>query len=181
LDTPPEPTERAAPASAALIAAAYEQLKQIARVSGARPGDTLNTTALVHEAYLKICQHPLAASSAGEHLKSLAARAMRQVLIDQARRASADKRGGGATAVSLENIDIAAPASTVDLLALEQALNSIERLCPRLARITEMHVFCGIAFAEIAEALGLTERTVLRDWRKARVLLVEFLDLPLYG
>jgi len=102
---------------------------------------------------------------------ALAARAMRQVLIDSARRNGADKRGGFALKVTLDPNAVTAPDAAADVLALDQALTTLEQVDERAARVVQLHFFAGLPFAEIAELEGITVRTVMRDWQAARALL----------
>ena len=135
-----------------------------------RGGDaTLSTTALVHETWLRIAGADLTLNDRA-HFFRIAARAMRRVLIDATRQRDALKRGGGVAALTLDTAWPAAAAS-LDLLALDQALEELAVSEPRLARIVELHFFAGLDFIEIARLLDLSERTVGRDWRTARALL----------
>ena len=150
----------------------YEELRRLAhlqlRRSGPRP--TLNTTALVHEAYLKLAG-AAAEWSGEEHFLSLAARVMRQVLVDYARAQATEKRGGELRRVEL--VDPADGALPLDeLLAIDDALQRLEQADPRLAQIVLLRFFAGLTHAEIADVLSLSERSVERDWRKARVFLL---------
>src|SRR5689334_2983362 len=170
-----------------LFSVTYEELRRLA--SSVRRGDpsaTLTPTALVNEAWLKLADSPWLASTSPLHFKRIAARAMRQVLVEAARRRSASKRGGGAAAVTLdESLDegldgalgesfaaIGADASSVDdLLALDAALDALARVSPRQATLVESRFFGGLAVPETAQLLGVSEATVLRDWRVARAWL----------
>ncbi|MDC8011056.1 ECF-type sigma factor [Tahibacter soli] len=149
----------------------YDELHRCAhrQLRGARD-QTLSTTALVHETYLKLAGGALDATSRA-HFMALAARAMRQVLIDQARRAQAGKRGGGIALVTLDEHVPDGGDIAVDVLALDQALSQLETVDDRAARVVQWHFFGGLSFAEIAQIEGLTVRTVLRDWQAARALL----------
>lgn len=135
-----------------------------------RGGDaTLSTTALVHETWLRLAGADLTLNDRA-HFFRVAARAMRRVLIDAARQRNALKRGDGLPPVTLDT-QSPAPACSMDLLALDQALEELALSEPRLARIVELHFFAGLDFREIAHLLDLSERTVGRDWRTARALL----------
>lgn len=149
----------------------YDELHRCAhrQLRGSRD-QTLSTTALVHETYLKLSGGALDASSRA-HFMALAARAMRQVLIDHARRVQADKRGGGVALVTLDEHVPDSSDVAVDVLALDQALSQLETVDDRAARVVHWHFFGGLSFAEIAQIEGLTVRTVLRDWQAARALL----------
>jgi RNA polymerase sigma factor (TIGR02999 family) len=158
-----------------LMAVAYEELRRIARSARASNGRGFNTTTLVHEAYLKLCHYSGVESL--EHLKSIAARAMRQIIVDHLRHQRAQKRGGAAVEDSLGDIALPVASNSFDLLLVDQALHHIESIDPRLASIVDMIVFAGMTMAEIASVVGLTERTVFRDWRKARAILSDYLSL----
>lgn len=141
--------------------------RQLAR---RRPGDTLSTTALVHEVYLKLTDSAHQSYQDRVHFFAVASRAMRQILVDYARRMTAAKRGGG-LAVSLDPDQLGNPGRAEELLALDEALARLEGLDERLARNVEMRFFGGLSVEETAEALGVSPRTVKRDWRKARAFL----------
>jgi RNA polymerase sigma factor (TIGR02999 family) len=150
----------------------YEELhgrahRQLAR---RRPGDTLSTTALVHEAYLKLTDSAHQSYQDRVHFFAVASRAMRQILVDYARRMTAAKRAGG-FAVSLDPDQLGDPGRAEELVALDEALERLERLDERLARNVEMRFFGGLSVEETAEVLGVSPRTVKRDWRKARAFL----------
>ncbi|MFO1493687.1 MAG: ECF-type sigma factor [Lysobacterales bacterium] len=161
----------------ALFRIAYTELRLLARGVRRRAGPaTLNTTALVHEAFLKLRLQPGAENHDGEHLRALVARAMRHILIDHARRRNADKRGGGIAAVTLGPLDAASQAAEVDLVDIDRALTALEAADPRLGRVVELHLFAGMDMSEIGQVLGITERTAFRDWRRARAFLAARID-----
>ena len=151
----------------------YAELKRIAHRHLAGGGGTMQTTGLVHEAWLKLRKGD-AAVECEAHLLNLASRAMRQIVVDAARARAADKRGGDALRVTLTDRVHHADAETddVDVLALEQSLERLERVEPRLAQVVEMRFYGGLGFDEIGRALEVTERTVYRDWRAARALIL---------
>lgn len=156
----------------------YADLRRLARREHRRaayPSDTLRTTALVHEAYLKLAHH--GGFRDRGHFLATAALAMRQVLVSHARRRLADKRGGGAAPLPLDlDMGDGLLAETEErILALEEALRRLEQSHPRLARVVECRYFAGYTEVETAEALGVTDRTVQRDWSKAKALLYEAL------
>ncbi|HEV8125922.1 MAG TPA: sigma-70 family RNA polymerase sigma factor [Gemmatimonadales bacterium] len=142
--------------------------RQLAR---SRPGDTLSTTALVHETYLKLVGSTHQAYLDRGHFFAVAARAMRQILVDYARSRLADKRGGGARNSTLEPEQLAGPQRSEDLIALDEALIELSQLDERLAETVELRYFAGLSVEEVAEARGVSPRTVKRDWRKARAFL----------
>jgi len=150
----------------------YERLRSMARgrLAGGS-GVTLNTTALVHEAYLKFVNHEGVELRDRNHFFAVAARAMRQILIDHVRRDRAAKRGGAGHPTGLSGIEVGREDRVVELLELDAALDRLAALSERLARIVELRFFAGLSFEEVAGVLGVTERTVYRDWRKARAIL----------
>lgn len=155
-----------------LFSAAYEELRRLAvSVKGADAGATLNPTALVNEAYLKLAASLRLAPSSRLHFKRIAARAMRQVLIEAARRRNAVKRGGDYAFVTFdEGIDGAA-AECEEVLSLDAALERLASFSPRQALLVELRFFGGFDAAEAAEIMGVSESTVARDWRVARAWL----------
>ena len=155
-----------------LVPLLYEQLRSIAhRQIARRPnGATLDTTGLVHEAYLKIVHHARAARYEEAHFLALASLAMRHVLVNRAQARGRLKRGGADRLVTLDEERIALDQNDA-LLQLEDALSHLAELEPRLARVVECRFFGGMSEEEIAAALGVTVRTVQRDWAKARMLL----------
>lgn len=152
--------------------ALYAQLQALARRElRATPRNTLCTTALVHEVYLKLQRGLSQAGDRGSFL-ALAAKAMRCVLVDHARARRAGKRGGDLARVTLvTDIPLGTEDRQVDLLEIEQGLQALERLEPRLVTVVECRFFAGMEFGEIADHLGLSPRTVHRDWRRARAFL----------
>ncbi len=161
----------------ALLPRVYDELRALARarLRRHRPGDTLNTTALVHEAFLKLTANEAPSFEDRTHFFALAARAMRFVLVSYARERTAQKRGGGAPDLPLdEQIAVAADAAhteAADLLTLDAALEQLAAVSERLAEVVELRFFGGMQYAEIAEATGRSEATVKRDWRRARAWL----------
>lgn len=169
-----------ATASGRLFELVYADLRQLAarHVRGAR-GAGPSPTSLVHEAFLRIARREELPYADRTHFFAVASRAMRQIVIDEARSRSAGKRGGGRAAVAIDEVAVAAPAAATpveELLAIHDALSVLEAEAPRLAEVVEWHFFGGLTFGEIAEARGVSERTVLRDWRAARALLHERLE-----
>lgn len=179
MDPPPAPDPLAADAGEAYrqrFIELYNELQRIARreLAGSRR-HSLHTTVLVHEAYLKLNGQALDVSQRGSFL-ALAAKAMRHVLIDHLRARGASKRGGDQVRVTLmTDIPLNAPADGIDLLDIETGLQALERLDPRLVTVVECRFYAGMEFREIATQLGLTERTIHRDWRKARAFLLAHL------
>lgn len=155
-----------------LFSATYEELRRLAAsVSRRDPGRTLNPTALVNEAYLKLADSLPSEPSSRLHFKRIAARAMRQVLVEAARRRMALKRGGGVAFVTLDETMNVAAESSEDLLELDSALHDLAKMHPRQALMVECRFFGGLDIAETAELLEVSESTILRDWRAARAWL----------
>lgn len=157
----------------AAFVAAYAELRRLAaHMQRAERGATLDPTGLVNEAWLKLSRSPGLADTSPLHFKRIAARAMRQVLVESARRRSATKRGGpDQVAITLDE-NLGDPGSiATDVLALDGALDGLGALHPRPAAVVEARFFGGLTVGEIAGALGVSEATVLRDWRTARAWL----------
>lgn len=162
-----------------LFARVYDELQRLAhRIGGGRSGETLCTTALVHEAYLKLVPSARLGWESRAHFFGAAARAMRQILVGAARRRSAQKRGGGDWAVTFEEGEHAAPAKPEDLLALDAALERLSAIEPRRARVVEFRFFAGLTTEETARALNVSTPTVERDWRSARAWLTHQIGEP---
>jgi len=156
-----------------LMPVVYEHLRVIARHQLAirERGGTLSTTGLVHEAYLKLVDQSRVAWSDRAHFFALASVAMRHVLVDRAKARLALKREGALQRVTLDNEQIASDDQPEALLDLNDALDRLAAVEPRLARVVECRFFGGLTENETAETLGITTRTVQRDWAKARMLL----------
>jgi RNA polymerase sigma factor (TIGR02999 family) len=155
------------------VALAYRELRAIAH-QRLRAGDargTLTTTALVHEAYLKLADNSAHDFQDRAHFLALASVVMRHVLVDRARQISALKRGGINQRITFDDNQLAMETESTALLQLDDALEELARFEPRLARVVECRFFGGLTEKETADALDLTVRTVQRDWVKARVLL----------
>lgn len=152
---------------------AYPELRRIARryLRRERPGHTLQPTALVHEAYLRMVDQRGAAQNA-PHFVALAAQMMRRILVNHALSRKAEKRGGGETHIPLEDdLPVAADVQSVDVLALNQALEELELLDARQAKIVELRYYGGLSIEETAEALSVSTATVKRDWLTAKLWL----------
>jgi RNA polymerase sigma factor (TIGR02999 family) len=156
-----------------LVPVVYEHLRAIARRQLAlRPGGgTLSTTGLVHEAYIKLANQANAGWRDRGHFFAIASVAMRHVLVDRAKSRLAQKRGGARHRVTLDDDQLPADDQPEALLELNDAVERLAAVEPRLARVVECRFFGGLSEAETAEALGITTRTVQRDWSKARMLL----------
>jgi RNA polymerase sigma factor (TIGR02999 family) len=157
-----------------LLPMVYDDLRRIARRQlRSQPGQTLDTTSLVHESYLKMVDQRKADWQSRIHFLAVAARAMRQVIISYARRRGAAKRGAGSIRETLDEGRIAVADQAEQLLALDQALNRLAERDERLVRVVECRFFAGLKEEETAEALGVSLRTVQRDWMRARAWLRE--------
>jgi RNA polymerase sigma factor (TIGR02999 family) len=156
-----------------LFSVTYEELRRLAAtVRRDHPNTTLNPTALVNEAWLKLSKSPDIAASSPLHFKRIAARAMRQVLVEAARRRSSNKRGGGAEiTVTFDEAVQRKPSGGEEILALNTALDSLARMNPRQAVMVESRFFGGLDIPETATLLNVSEATVLRDWRAAKAWL----------
>lgn len=155
-----------------LFVATYEELRRLAAtVSRADPSATLSPTALVNEAWLKLAATPAVGAATRLHFKRIAARAMRQVLIEAARRRNAEKRGSGVALVTFDDSAKQIPSSASELLSLDEALEALARVNPRQALMVESRFFGGLDVSETAELLQVSEATILRDWRAAKAWL----------
>ena len=161
----------------ALFPLVYGELRSMAhrQLGYRRTGQTINTTALVHEAYLKLVDQTQVTWESRNHFFGVAAKAMRHILVDYARRRNAQKRGGGQQHTLLDEADIRVEAQAGELLALDDALTQLAALNERLSQIVELRFFGGMTVEETAAALDISERTVKRDWRKARAFLYQAL------
>jgi RNA polymerase sigma factor (TIGR02999 family) len=175
--TPPEDEGHTASAES-LFPLAYDELLRVAHRHLAReqPGHTLSTTALVHEAYLKLAGSDGAAWRERARFLAIASRAMRQILVDHARARNRDKRGGGVYPVTLRTDAGAQREEEVDLLSLDAALAKLTAHDSRLGQVVGCRFFGVLTAAETAEALGVSLRTVERDWTRARAHLAVLLD-----
>ncbi len=157
-----------------LFSLAYEELRRLASsIKRGDPSITLSPTALVNEAWLKLAKAPNLAATSRLHFKRIAARAMRQLLVEAARRRNAHKRGGDGEVIFVsfdDSLDRAASGQE-NLLALDSALTELARLAPRQALIVESRFFGGLEVSEISNLIGVSEATILRDWRAAKAWL----------
>jgi RNA polymerase sigma factor (TIGR02999 family) len=151
----------------------YDELRRVAHAHfrAERAGHLLQTTALVHEAYLRLVDLDRINLRNRAHLLALAARLMRQILVDQARRNNARKRGGDVRLTGLNDVSNAAEPAAVDVLALNDALTELASLDPRAGRVVEVKFFAGLTIDETAAALGVSPATVERDWTVAKAWL----------
>jgi RNA polymerase sigma-70 factor, ECF subfamily len=161
-----------------LMPLVYDELRRIARryMAKERTGHTLQTTALVNEAYLKIAKQQAVQWKDRVHFFALAAQAMRLLLVDHARRRGRVKRGGGPDCLSLDQDALASSDKDVDVLALHDALDRLAAIDPRKSQLVELRYFGGLSVEEIAEALGIAPITVKREWAKAKAWLYDQLQ-----
>ncbi len=159
-------------ASHALVPLVYDELRRLARsyMRRERPGHTLQTTALVHEAYLRMVNQNAGWENRG-HFFGIAAKMMRRILVDQAKARRREKRGGGARQVTLDDPALMAEHSSAELLALDEALGRLEKLDMQRARIVELRFFGGFSNEEAAEVLGISTATVQRQWTGTKAWL----------
>ena len=151
----------------------YDELRWLAhqQMRKERGPRTLSTTALVHEAYLKLVNGPQLPAENRRYFYAAAAQAMRQILVSEARRRSAGKRGGGVADLTLDSEQLSVEEVSAELLALDQALDRLETVDDRLARVVEYRFFAGLSIDETAEMIEVSPRTVKRDWLLARAWL----------
>jgi RNA polymerase sigma factor (TIGR02999 family) len=158
---------------AEINASIYKELRKIAsaKMHLERGNHTLQPTALVHEAYMRLADQPASAWRDRSRILGLAAHAMRHILVDHARAHSAGKRGAGAVQVTLDDGVAASNDALVDILAVDEALTRLAEFDPRQARVLELHFFAGLTFDEIADELGVSTRTIKSNWAMARAWL----------
>lgn len=157
-----------------LVPLVYTELRRLAHahLRGERPGDPLQTTALVSETYLRLVDAPRVSWQNRAHFFAVAAQIMRHVLVDAARARRAKKRGGSMKMVPLDEARAAEAGSGVDLLALDEALEALAGQDARKARVVELRYFAGLSVEDTADALGVSTDTVMRDWKVARLFLL---------
>lgn len=165
-------------AYAQLVPLVYDDLRRIARhhLQGNDRGYTLNTTALVHEAYLKMVDGSRITWRDRDHFLRVVSTVMRNLMVDLARRRRAEKRGGGAKRITLESANLRVEEQAELILALDEALERLRERGPRLCEVVECRFFAGLTQEETAAALGVTERTVQRDWTKAKAYLSQWIE-----
>ena len=157
-----------------LLPLVYDELRKLAahRLASEKPGQTLQATALVHEAYLRLVDVQKAQHWDGRrHFFSAAAESMRRILVESARRKRRLKRGGGLRRTPLDDVEIECPASQIDLLALSEALDKLACEAPEKAEVVQLRFFVGLSHEEVAAILGISTITAKRHWRYARVWL----------
>jgi RNA polymerase sigma factor (TIGR02999 family) len=158
----------------------YDELRKLAHryMNREHAGHTLQTTALVHEAFLRLLCNPQDSWQNRAHFYAIAAQMMRRILVDYARANLRAKRGGGATRIALEDIDVpvAEPALNPDIIALDDALEKLAEIDPRRSRVVELRFFGGLSVEEAAYVLRVAPDTIVRDWRVARAWLFRYLN-----
>ena len=161
-----------------LISIIYKELRRLAaaRLKSERPGHSLQATALVHEAFLRLTEWNNIRWQNRAHFLSVASQLMRNILVDHARKHGASKRGGDAYKLAFDEVDNLADTRELDLVALDDALMSLANVDPQQSRIVEMRYFGGLTFEEIAEVLGVSPATVSREWTLAKVWLLRELS-----
>lgn len=172
-----------AEAAQAVLPLVYRELRGLARAMMAKtpPGNTLQPTALVHEAYVRLVGREDPGWNSRGHFFAAAAEAMRRILVEQARRKARLKHGGDLARVDADDVDLPIEHPTEDILALDEALDRLAKTDPRKADVVKLRYFAGLTIEEAAMALGVSEPTVERDWRFARALLYEQLAPPDMG
>lgn len=165
-------------AASALFPLVYDELRQIAaaKMAQERPGQTLDATALVHEAYLRLAGNQ--SFDNRRHFFAAAAEAMRRILVENGRRKKSVKHGGGLRRTELVESDRAIPPVSLDVLALDEALRRLAEDDPCAARLVEMHYFAGFSIEEAADILGISRAKAYRDWMYARAWLLNALGNP---
>ena len=161
-----------------LLPLVYEELRRLAarKLSRERPGHTLQATALVHEAYLRLVGHEAQGWKSRTHFLAAAAEAMRRILVDEARRRNCRKRPGGRRRVDLEEQSLPLAGPSEDILALDEALTALAEVDPIKADLVKLRYFAGLTLEQAAAALGLSATTAKRDWRFARAWLYSRID-----
>jgi RNA polymerase sigma factor (TIGR02999 family) len=156
-----------------LMPVVYTELRQLAHryMRRERPGHTMQTTALIHEAYLRLVDQNQVRWQHQAHFFGIAARLMRQILIEHARSHTRAKRGGGVGTISLDEAAIVSQARATELLALDDALERLATIDPRKSQVVELRFFGGLSVEEAAQVLNIAPNTVLRDWRMAKAWL----------
>jgi RNA polymerase sigma factor (TIGR02999 family) len=162
-----------AKAAAELLPLVYSELRNLARILMAKvpPGNTLQPTALVHEAYLRLVGEEDPGWKGRGHFFGAAAQAMRQILVEQARRKARRKHGGGQQRVDLDDVHLSVEPTCPDILALDEALSSLEADDPRAAQVVMLRFFAGLTIEEISAVTELSVSTIEREWRFARAFL----------
>lgn len=162
-----------------LMSLVYDEMRRLARtfLSKERDSHTLQPTALVNEAYLRLVDQTRVNWQNRAHFYGIASRMMRRVLIDHARAHATEKRGGGTIRLSIDDVQVSLEERATSFVALDEAMKRLEQIDERKCKVVEMRFFGGLSDEEIAEVLGVTTRTVLRDWKTARLWLYRELSV----
>ena len=162
----------------ALMPLVYDEMRRLAHryLRRERPGHTLQSTALVHEAFVRLTGNAPPQWEDRAHFFGIAAHRMRQILVEYARSRNAGKRGGAAIKLAIDSVDVPGQSPGLDIVALDDALNDLARFDPQQSRVVELRFFSGLSIEDTAEVLGISESTVKRDWNTARVWLFRELD-----
>ena len=160
-------------AASRLLPIVYNELRRLAAyyMRGERPGQTIQPTELVHEAYLRLVGQERIEWQGRSHFLAMAATSMRRILVDRARKKMAEKHGGGGEKVQLDEALVYSPDKSKNIVALDDALNRLEKMSPRQSRVVELRFFGGLEMEEIAKMEGVSVRTVKQDWSLARAWL----------
>lgn len=161
-----------------LVPLVYRELRRMARqcLRHERNGNTLQTTALVNEAYLRLVRSSRVQWRDRAHFFAISAQLMRRILVDEARKRSMQKRGAAATCIPIEEANVGSPERSIDLLALDEALDRLAQFAPRKGRVVEMRFFGGLTIEETAAVLGVSTDIVKREWRTAKLWLLRSFD-----
>lgn len=162
----------------ALIPLVYDEMRRLAHryLRRERPGHTLQSTALVHEAFVRLTGDALPQWEDRAHFFGIAAHLMRQILVEYARSRNTHKRGGAVLKFAIDDVEEHSPKPDLDIVALDDALKDLARIDPQQSRVVELRFFSGLSIEDTAQALGISESTVKRDWNTARVWLYRELD-----
>ena len=161
-----------------LMPLVYDEKRSLAHryLRRERPGHTLQSTALVHEAFVRLTGHALPQWEDRAHFFGIAAHLMRQILVEYARSRNAGKRGGAAIKLALDNVEEPSARPDLDIVALDDALKDLARIDAQQSRVVELRFFSGLSIEDTAQVMGISESTVKRDWNTARVGLYRELD-----
>ena len=161
-----------------LMPLVYDEMRRLAHryLRRERPGHTLQSTALVHEAFVRLTGNAPPQWEDRAHFFGIAAHLMRQILVEYARSRNADKRGGAMVKLAIDSVDEPSAKPDLDIVALDDALNDLARIDPQQSRVVELRFFSGLSIEDTAEVMGISESTVKRDWNTARVWLFRELD-----
>lgn len=175
---PPAPSSPHAPAQ--LLEAVYRELRELAaqRLSSLSPNDSLQPTELLHEAYLRLVRSGRQEFASRQHFIGASALAMRSILVDRARARLTAKRGGRRARIDIDELPLAVQRSDEDVLEIDEAISRLEQVDARAAQVVILRIYLGLGDNDVAQALGVTDRTVRRDWNFARLWLQRELDRP---